>query len=72
MPRASILPCLLVVSLLFGCSRCCLAVDLSAAVVVTPGELTPREKKAVAMLVEEIEKRTQIRLPVVAQWPADG
>lgn len=38
-----------------------LAVDLAKAVVVVPAGLSPREKKAVEMLVDEVAKRTQIR-----------
>ncbi len=40
----------------------CVALDLSKAVVVFPAELSHTEKKAVTMLVEEVEKRTQIHL----------
>jgi hypothetical protein len=47
-----------------------LAVDLSQAVVVAPKELSPREQKAVAMLVEEVEKRSHVRWPVAADAPA--
>ncbi|HEY2252678.1 MAG TPA: hypothetical protein VGH74_16505, partial [Planctomycetaceae bacterium] len=43
--------------------------DLTRAVVVTPRDLSPREKKAVTMLVDEVEKRTQIRWQVVSEWP---
>ena len=45
------------------------AADLTKAVVVTPANLTAQEKKAVEMLVDEVRKRTQIRLPVVSAWP---
>jgi len=38
-----------------------LALDLAKAVIVTPGKLSGPEKKAVTMLVEEVEKRSQIR-----------
>jgi hypothetical protein len=41
------------------------ALDLTGAKVVAPPSLTSREKKAVTMLVEEVEKRSQIRWPVV-------
>lgn len=37
------------------------ALDLSKAQVVTPASRSARERKAVTMLVEEVEKRTQIR-----------
>jgi hypothetical protein len=47
--------------------------DLTRAVVIAPAGLSPREKKAVAMLIDEVEKRTQIRWQVAAEWPAtDG
>src|SRR5260370_6663826 len=36
-------------------------VDLTQAVVVPSAKLTGPEKKAVAMLIDEVEKRTQIR-----------
>jgi hypothetical protein len=48
------------------------AADLSKAVVVAPEGLSPREAKAVAMFRDEVQKRTQIELPLVAAWPADG
>ncbi|MFN0167844.1 MAG: hypothetical protein ACKV22_15560 [Bryobacteraceae bacterium] len=48
------------------------ALDLRDAVVFAPPELDKRGQKAVAMLVEEVEKRTQRRWPVTNQWPADG
>ena len=46
--------------------------DLRNAVVVTPPNLNGPERKAVAMLVEEVEKRTGIRWPVSSDWPAGG
>jgi hypothetical protein len=45
-------------------------VDLRRAVVVAPPQLSPRESRAVAMLVEEVEKRTRIRWPVAASRPS--
>src|SRR5579864_1288275 len=42
------------------------ALDLKNATVVASPNLSAREKQAVAMLVEEIEKRTRIRLTVAA------
>ncbi len=36
--------------------------DLTNAVVVAPDDLSAREKKAVAMLIDEIRKRTMVRL----------
>jgi hypothetical protein len=44
--------------------------DFKQAVVVLPGSSTTPQKKAAQMLVEEIEKRTQLRLKVSAQAPA--
>ncbi len=41
--------------------------DLSKAVVLIPKEASPRQKKAAQMLVEEVEKRTQIRWPIENQ-----
>jgi hypothetical protein len=46
--------------------------DLSKAVVFAPPALSAREKKAVQVLVEEIEKRTQIRLQTTAAWPPES
>lgn len=46
-------------------------VDLTRAAVVTPASLNVQERTAIRVLVEEIEKRTTVRLPVSAQWPAD-
>lgn len=44
-------------------------IDLSRAVVVAPPGLTGPERRAVRMLVEEAEKRTRLRWPLVAEWP---
>ena len=41
------------------------------AVVISPGELPLAEKKAIDMLLDEVESRTQIRFPVVKSWPKD-
>src|SRR5437588_592184 len=40
--------------------------DLRSATVIVPPNLTGPENRAIAMLVEEVEKRTQIRWPVHA------
>src|SRR5438093_13597255 len=45
------------------------ALDLSKAVIVAPSNLSSPEKKAVTMLVEEVQKRTQIRWPIETSWP---
>src|SRR5947209_5744417 len=46
--------------------------DLTRAVVVTPGKLSGPEEKAVAMLIEEVEKRTQVRWQRVTSRPANA
>jgi hypothetical protein len=48
------------------------ALDLKNATIVAPPGLAGPEKKAAAMLSEEIEKRTRLRLPVVDRAPASG
>jgi hypothetical protein len=47
-------------------------VDLTRARVVAPETSSVQERTAVRVLVEEVEKRTTVRLPVAARWPADG
>ena len=45
-------------------------INLSQAVVVTrSGELPAAEKMAPTVLVEELQRRTGIRLPVTSEWP---
>src|SRR6266571_556815 len=46
------------------------ALDLSKAVVVFPQNMSGPEKKAVTMLVEEVDKRTGIRWERASSWPA--
>ncbi|MBK5297664.1 MAG: hypothetical protein JJE40_10940 [Vicinamibacteria bacterium] len=46
--------------------------DLHRAVIVTSPRATPRERKAVQVLVEEVQKRTLVTLPVQTTWPAAG
>jgi len=48
------------------------ALDLTRAVVVAPANFSGPENKAVQMLVEEVEKRSQVRLLRAAQTPNDG
>jgi len=43
-------------------------IDLKNAVVVAPEGLSRRERKAVQVLVEEVEKRTEFRWPVVHRF----
>ncbi len=45
--------------------------DLTRAVVVTPGALTGPERKAVELLVEDVARRSGIRWKVLARWPAE-
>ena len=62
-------------ALIFACTTAfspfAQALDLSGAVVTTSIGLKGPEQKAVAMLVEEVEKRTGIRWPVHAT-PSEG
>lgn len=44
--------------------------DLSGAVVVTPPRLSGPEKKAIDLLIEEVERRTQLRWQRAETWPA--
>ena len=48
------------------------ALDLSRAVVVTAPKLSIPEQKAALMLVEEVQKRTQIRWAIQSSWPASA
>ena len=45
-------------------------VDLTRATVVRPATMSRQEETAVRVLVEEVAKRTNVRLPVSTQWPA--
>ncbi|MBI2826838.1 MAG: hypothetical protein HYX69_19360 [Planctomycetia bacterium] len=46
--------------------------DLTKAVVVEAADASPRERKAVDMLVDDVERRTQVRLPRGTKWPEAG
>jgi len=48
------------------------ALDLQNAVVVSPPSLSGPEKRAVTMLIEEVEKRTHMLLPTMTAWPASN
>jgi hypothetical protein len=63
---APLIACLYIVS----SAAAARALDLTGAVVVAPTGLTAQEKKAVTMLVEEVEKRSQMRWQVVDTAPA--
>lgn len=56
-------------SLGVGSLRAQTALDLSRAVVFSPKNGTVPERKAAQMLVEEIEKRTRLRLKTTDVWP---
>jgi hypothetical protein len=47
-------------------------VDMTRAVVITPSSLTVQERTAVRVLVEEVERRTNVRMPTASEWPADS
>ncbi len=57
---------------LFLIPAICAGLDLTNAVVVTPSALSGPERKAVTMLVDEVEKRTLIHWPVQTGMPSDG
>ena len=45
-------------------------VDVTRATIVTPSNLSVQERTAVRVLVEEVAKRTNVRMPIATQWPA--
>ena len=47
-------------------------VDLARSVVVAPGKLSGPEGKALALLTDEVHKRTLVRWEVAHAWPADS
>ncbi|MBC7320234.1 hypothetical protein H5T89_06285, partial [bacterium] len=47
-------------------------VDITNGVILASKEVSGPESKAVTVLVEEVEKRTGIRLPVEYNFPKDG
>jgi hypothetical protein len=47
-------------------------IDLTQALIVVPADLNSRENRAVAMLLEEVERRTQIRWQRSSTWPSDS
>jgi len=48
------------------------ALDLTGAVIVTPSGLSGPQKKAVTMLVEEVEKRTRVQWQETNSWPTSN
>jgi hypothetical protein len=49
-----------------------LALELKDAVVLTPPNLSQPERKAVTMLLDEVEKRTHFRWQETSKWPDPG
>ena len=47
-------------------------VDLSKAVVVVAPDATVRERKLISMLVDEVAKRSDVRLTTAEKWPPVG
>jgi hypothetical protein len=47
-------------------------INLAEAVLVTPGTLSSPERKAVDMLLDEVEKRTVVRWREVHEWPREA
>ncbi len=47
-------------------------IDLKGAAIVTPANLNVQERTAVRVLVEEVARRTTLRLTVATTWPADS
>jgi hypothetical protein len=43
--------------------------DLTKAVVIVPDDLSRRESRAVAMLIDEVEHRTGVRWEIATNWP---
>jgi hypothetical protein len=46
--------------------------DLHKAVIVSPDNISRQEKKALTLLVEEVQKRTLVRWEVKSAWPAES
>ncbi len=68
MPR-SLLALLLLPAIATGIHADEPVLDLTRAVVLTPPRLSVAEEKAVVMLIDEVEKRTQIRWERADRWP---
>ncbi len=48
------------------------SLDFTDAIVVAPVSLSPQEEKAVTMLIEEVERRTEIRLSRASEFPQNA
>lgn len=49
-----------------------LSIELRQATIVCPARLSPAEQKAVRVLQEEVQKRTQLEWPISPVWPDHG
>lgn len=65
-------PLLAVFALVFVPMALSELVDLTSAVIVVAKDAPMPEQKAAAMLADEIEKRTYVRLPIAHEWPGDA
>lgn len=54
------------------CAAALHAADFRTATIVAPASLSVPERNAARMLAGEIRQRTRLRLPVSAEWPANG
>lgn len=63
-----IFTCALIV---LACIQSAQAIDLTRARVVAPASLSRPEQKALQMLIDEVEKRTQIKWQASSSWPDD-
>src|SRR6185436_12280220 len=48
------------------------SIDLRGAHIVVPDGLNRAEKKSIELLVDEINARTRLRLPIDTVWPANA
>jgi hypothetical protein len=48
------------------------SIDLRAAHIIVPDDLSSAEQKSTELLVDEIAARTRLRLPVAHEWPDDA
>ncbi len=46
--------------------------DLSAAQIYAPSGISAREERCLLVATQEVEKRTELRLPIIHAWPASG
>src|ERR1043166_7900416 len=63
---------LLLIALATGGAGEVIALDLTRTVIVSPPNLSRPEQKAITMLAEEVEKRTQLKWEATSSWPKAG